>query len=78
MERTSLTSPPSTQTLSKKGDQAFGFSGSNNKAVANSVTWFESSGHTIVQGDVNGDTTADFVIELMGINLNLTASDFVL
>ena len=64
--------------LSKKGDQAFGFSGSNNKAVANSVTWFESSGHTIVQGDVNGDTTADLVITLVGINHNLTASDFVL
>src|SRR5262245_58605033 len=42
---------------SKKGDQAFGFSGSNKEVVANSVTWSESSGNTIVQADVNGDTT---------------------
>jgi hypothetical protein len=32
--------------------------------VANSVTWYESGGNTFVQADVNGDTAADFTIEL--------------
>ena len=42
-----------------KGDQAFLFAGQNADVVANSVTWFESGSNTIVQADVNGDTTAD-------------------
>jgi hypothetical protein len=29
-----------------------------------------------VQADVNGNTTADLTLELTGINLHLTASDF--
>jgi Ca2+-binding RTX toxin-like protein len=33
--------------------------------------------HTIVQGDVNGDNTADFTIELTGL-ITLTSADFVL
>ena len=28
--------------------------------VAHSVTWFEIDGNTIIQADVNGNTTADF------------------
>ena len=63
---------------SAKGDQAFLFAGPNSNVVANSVTWFESGGDTIIQADVNGPTAADFVIVLTGINHNLTASDFVL
>jgi Ca2+-binding RTX toxin-like protein len=63
-----------------KGDQAFLFAGQNANVVANSVTWFESSdsGNTIVQADVNGDTTADLTVVLTGINHNLTASNFIL
>jgi Ca2+-binding RTX toxin-like protein len=59
-------------------DQAFGFGGNNNNVVAHSVTWFETGGNTIVQGDVNGDTNADFQIILTGINKGLATSDFLL
>jgi Ca2+-binding RTX toxin-like protein len=61
-----------------KGDQAFLFAGQNADVVAHSVSWFESGGNTIVQADVNGNTTADLTIVLTGINHNLTASDFIL
>jgi hypothetical protein len=63
-----------------KGDQAFAFAlpEPNSNVVANSVTWFETGGNTIVQADVNGNTTADLTIVLTGLNHNLTASDFIL
>ncbi|MDX8514511.1 VCBS domain-containing protein, partial [Mesorhizobium captivum] len=60
------------------GDQAFLFGGQNSATVANSITWSESGGNTIVHVDVTGNTTADFQITLTGVNLGLTASDFVL
>jgi Ca2+-binding RTX toxin-like protein len=63
---------------SKKGDQAFAFAGQNSGVVANSVTWYENGGNTFVQVDVNGNSTADLTVELTGINLHLTASDFFL
>jgi Ca2+-binding RTX toxin-like protein len=62
----------------KGGNQAFAFGGENSSIVANSVTWFESNGSTIVQADVNGNSTADVVILLTGIGHNLTAADFIL
>jgi Ca2+-binding RTX toxin-like protein len=60
------------------GDQAFSFIGAaafsgvagQLRAVANATT-------TVVQGDVNGDSTADFSIALTGVYA-LVASDFVL
>ena len=61
-----------------KGDQAFAFGGHNAIVVANSVTWFESSGNTIVQADANGDASADLQIVLQGTNLNLQVTDFIL
>jgi Ca2+-binding RTX toxin-like protein len=63
-----------------KGDQAFLFAGQNPTVVANSVTWFEdiAAGNTIVQADVNGDTTADIRIVLTDIGLQLSALDFFL
>jgi Ca2+-binding RTX toxin-like protein len=61
-----------------KGDQAFLFAGQDPNVVANSVTWFENGGNTIVQADVNGDTTADLSIVLIGINLHLSVSDLIL
>src|SRR5262249_50800267 len=62
-----------------KGNQAFLFAGQNASVVANSVSWFESGSDTIVQADVNGDTTAaDLTVVLTGIHHNLTASDFLL
>ena len=63
---------------SKGGNQAFAFGGQNANVVANSVTWVESSGNTIVQADANGDTTADLQIVLLGTNLHLHATDFIL
>jgi Ca2+-binding RTX toxin-like protein len=60
------------------GDQAFAFGGQNSNVVANSVTWYESSGNTIVQADVDANTTAEFTVVLTGVNHNLAASDFIL
>jgi hypothetical protein len=62
----------------KSGDQAFAFAGENTSVVANSVTWFEKAGNTIVQADTNGDTTADFAVVISGTHLQLGASDFIL
>jgi Ca2+-binding RTX toxin-like protein len=62
------------------GNQAFLFvDGDNANVIANSVTWHEDSGNTIVQVDLNHDTTAAEVqIVLQGTGLNLHASDFIL
>ncbi|MER8467273.1 VCBS domain-containing protein, partial [Mesorhizobium sp. M1396] len=60
------------------GDQAFLFGGSNTATVANTITWSEVGGNTIVHVDVNGNTSADLQITLTGVGLGLTASDFVL
>jgi Ca2+-binding RTX toxin-like protein len=61
------------------GNQAFGFAGQNANLVANSVTWFESGGNTIVRADTNGTVaSAEFQLVLSGINLGLTAQDFTL
>ena len=63
---------------SLSGNQAFAFSGQNANVVARSVTWFESGGNTIIQADVNGNTTADLMITLTGTNHTLSATDFIL
>jgi VCBS repeat-containing protein len=60
------------------GDNAFLFGGNNAATVANSVTWSESGGDTILHMDVNGNATADMQIILRGVGLGLTATDFVL
>src|SRR5207237_7278551 len=60
------------------GNQAFSFGGQNSNVVANSVTWNASSGNTIVQADVDANTTAEFTVVLTGVSHNLTASDFIL
>ncbi|RWA83425.1 S-layer family protein [Mesorhizobium sp.] len=61
------------------GDQAFLFGGQNVATVANSITWSEVGGNTIVRADINGSAgSTEFQITLTGINLGLTASDFVL
>jgi len=60
------------------GNQAFLYGGQNSAVVANSVTWYESGGNTIIQADVNGNSTADLAIILTGTGHGLTASDFIL
>ena len=59
------------------GNQSFSWGGTT--ASAHSV-WYEDNGvdATIVKADVDGDTTADFQITLLGTGLGLTGSDFVL
>jgi Ca2+-binding RTX toxin-like protein len=60
------------------GNNAFNFVAAQNAGVvANSVTWSQSGGDTIIRGDLNGNTTADFQIVLTGVH-TLTAQDFVL
>lgn len=54
-----------------RGDQVFHFAGKTSEVEANSVSYFHSGHHTIIQGDVDGDGHADFQIELnQAINLN--------
>ncbi|MBI3506723.1 MAG: M10 family metallopeptidase C-terminal domain-containing protein, partial [Proteobacteria bacterium] len=60
------------------GNQAFAFGGNNVNTVANSVTWSESGGNTIIHIDNSGNTTADMQIVLTGTGLGLTSSDFIL
>ena len=57
---------------------AFLFGGNNVNVVANSVTWHEDGGNTIIQLDNTGDTAADAMIVLKGTNHNLAAGDFLL
>ena len=63
---------------SARGNQAFRFGRLNEDVVANSVTYYESEADTFIQADVNGDTTADFVLVLEGTNLHLSAFDLLL
>lgn len=62
----------------RAGDQAFTFAGRATTVAYNSVSWFESGGNTVVQVDVDGNKSADLQLTLLGTNLALTASDFVL
>jgi Ca2+-binding RTX toxin-like protein len=61
---------------SSSGNQTFAYFAQSVSAFANGVSWFESNGNTIVQADVNGNTSADLRIVLTGTNLGLSASDF--
>ena len=45
--------------------------------IAGELRYSFESGNTVVEGDVNGDSTADFQIELVS-QIALTASDFLL
>ena len=48
-------------------DEAFSFELAQNIGVIeHTITWFTENNKTIIQGDVNGDTVADFQIELAG------------
>jgi Ca2+-binding RTX toxin-like protein len=61
------------------GNQAFLFVAlANSNTVANSVTWYESGGNTILNIDNSGNTVADMQIVLQGTGLGLTSGDFIL
>jgi Ca2+-binding RTX toxin-like protein len=64
------------------GDQPFTFVANATPAIdpgvqANSITWYHDTANnlTIIHGDVDGNTTADFEIQLSGL-VTLTADDF--
>ncbi len=59
-------------------DQAFTWIGNGAfTGVAGQLHYAQAGGNTYVEGDTNGDGTADFVIALTGI-VNLAAGDFAL
>ena len=64
--------------LTTSGTQHFTYGGSNSNTVAFSVTWSETAGNTVIHLDNTGDTGADAEIILTGVNLGLTAGNFVL
>jgi VCBS repeat-containing protein len=64
--------------LTTSGTQHFTYGGSNSSTVAFSVTWSETGGNTVIHLDNTGDTAADAEIILTGVNLGLTAGNFVL
>lgn len=60
------------------GDQHFTFIGTSSFSnVAGQLRYEQISGNTFVQGDVNGDGTLDFQIELTGLH-SLVNTDFLL
>ncbi len=76
-ERIDLSAIDANTSVAAAGNQSFGFAGQTTTVSANSVNWFQQDGNTFVQGDVNGDAAADFMIKLNGLH-NLQSSDFVL
>ena len=60
------------------GDQAFAFIGTAAFSnVAGQLRYVQSGGVTVIEGDTNGDGTADFAIALTGV-IALLGSDFTL
>lgn len=62
------------------GNQVFDFIGASSfSGTAGELRYFQDAGngYTIIEGDVDGDSMADFQIELTGL-LTLLASDFLL
>ena len=63
--------------LTAVGFQDFGFVGTEAPGKGE-LGLFESAGSTIVRGNTDDDTAADFEIQLDGAGLGLIASDFIL
>jgi Ca2+-binding RTX toxin-like protein len=60
------------------GDQAFAFIGTNAfTGTAGELRYSQSGGNTYVEGDVNGDGLADFMVRLDGLH-SLVGTDFAL
>jgi VCBS repeat-containing protein len=65
--------------LELDGNQAFSFIGSNAfGGVAGELRTYSADGFSFVEGDVNGDGTGDFLIQVNSFNQPLTAVDFLL
>ena len=75
-DRIRLTEMDANTTLA--GDQAFAFIGSGAfTGIAGQLHFVQLNGNTFVEGDTNGDFTADFSIQITGL-ITLVAGDFVL
>ena len=59
------------------GNQAFAFIGTADFSAAGQLRYAQTGGNTFIEGDVNGDGKADFMIRLDGLH-TLVAGDFVL
>ncbi len=62
------------------GNAAFGFlaaKGATFTGVAGQLRWAQTPANTLIEGDVNGDKTADFQMQLIGLK-TLIAGDFIL
>ena len=60
------------------GNQAFSFIGSAIFShTAGELRAYQAAGQTWIQGDIDGDGVADFLIRIDGLH-TLTASDFIL
>lgn len=59
------------------GDQAFTFAGGGTSASRGEIKYYLAGGNTYVIGGVDGDSNADFEIELTGLH-GLDAGDFLL
>ncbi|MAW85991.1 MAG: hypothetical protein CMJ42_05615 [Phyllobacteriaceae bacterium] len=60
------------------GNQAFTYVGRFFSGTAGELRSYENVGLTFIEGDVDGDGSADFRIELLGTGLGIDGSDFVL
>jgi Ca2+-binding RTX toxin-like protein len=61
-----------------QGDQAFDFIGTDAfSGAAGELHYLQDGGNTFVEGDVDGDGTADFSIQVTGLH-DFVATDFVL
>ncbi|MFP1632764.1 calcium-binding protein [Zhengella sp. ZM62] len=60
------------------GNQAFTYINGAFTGVAGQLRSWEFGGLTFIEGDVDGNGSADFRIELLGTGLGIDASDFVL
>ena len=62
------------------GNAAFGFLAAKGAAftgVAGQLRWAQTPANTLIEGDINGDKTADFQMQLIGLK-TLIAGDFIL
>lgn len=63
--------------LGTAGDQAFTFIGTKAFTATGQLRASVNNGHTIIQGSIDGDKSAEFEIDLNG-KYTLTATDFIL
>ena len=66
--------------MTRAGNNKFSFVAGPDSSLngkAGELCWYKQGGKTFVMGDVDGNRTADFILELSGAK-SLTAGDFIL